>query len=98
MKVVDEHLKIRDIEDKIAFGTIEELIYAAHNELKLLRLMKNWKPWEYLMTKDSDGVEIQDILNNMSNSDPFPAFDRFDDARWESGPRKESAGVHPETK
>ena len=58
MKVVDENMRIRDIEDKIAFGTIEELIYAAHNELKLLRLMKNWKPWEYLMTKDSDGFEI----------------------------------------
>ena len=52
MKQVDEILNVRAIEDKISAGTIEELIFQAHNELKLLRLMKNWKPWEYLLTRD----------------------------------------------
>ena len=47
MKVVDEHTQIWDIENKIASGLIEELIFAAHNEIKLLRLMKKWQPWEY---------------------------------------------------
>jgi hypothetical protein len=48
MKVVDETRSIRAIEEKVASGMIEELIYQAHNELKLIRIMKNWKPWEYL--------------------------------------------------
>ncbi len=42
MKVVDETLQIREIEEKIASGLIEELIFQAHNEIKLLRLMKKW--------------------------------------------------------
>jgi hypothetical protein len=46
MKVVDENNSIRAIEDKISFGLIEELIVAANNEIKLLRLVKNWRPWE----------------------------------------------------
>ena len=46
MKVVDENRSIRDIETKIAGGLVEELIYQAHNEIKLLRLMGKWRPWE----------------------------------------------------
>ena len=52
MKVVDDNLSIRAIEDKLSAGLIEELIFQAHNEIKLLRIMKNWKPWEYLQTQD----------------------------------------------
>ena len=51
MKVVDEVRSVRGIEDKIAAGMIEELIYAAHNELKLIRIMKSWKPWEYVYSE-----------------------------------------------
>ena len=57
MKQVDENKQIRAIEDRVSAGTIEELIFQAHNELKLLRLMKNWKPWEYLLTRDYGGAE-----------------------------------------
>ena len=46
MKIVDENLSIRDIEEKIGYGLVEELIFAAHNEVKLLRLMDKWRPWE----------------------------------------------------
>ena len=46
MKVVDENKSIREIEKKIASGLVEELIFQAHNEIKLLRLMGKWKPWE----------------------------------------------------
>ena len=53
MKVVDENASIRAIEDKVASGLIEELIFQAHNELKLLRLMKKWQPWiHFAATKD----------------------------------------------
>jgi len=47
MKTVDENLSIREIENKVAAGLIEELIFQAHNELKLLRLMKKWQPWKH---------------------------------------------------
>ena len=50
MKVVDETMSIREIEKKISHGLVEELIEQAHNELKLLRLIGRWKPWENQMT------------------------------------------------
>mmetsp|Transcript_9714 Transcript_9714/g.16353 ORF Transcript_9714/g.16353 Transcript_9714/m.16353 type:complete len:112 (+) Transcript_9714:228-563(+) len=52
MKVVDENMSIRAIEETIAGGLIEELIYQAHNEVKLLRIVKEWRPWETLQTRD----------------------------------------------
>jgi hypothetical protein len=42
MKVVDETLSVREIEATIGSGLVEELIFAAHNEIKILRLMKKW--------------------------------------------------------
>ena len=54
MKVVDETKSIRGIEEKVAFGLIEELIVQAHNELKLIRLVKRWRPWEELYNEDDD--------------------------------------------
>ena len=46
MKIVDETENIREIEEKIAYGLVEELISAAHDEVKLLRIMQKWRPWE----------------------------------------------------
>ena len=46
MKIVDETENVREIEEKIAGGLVEELISAAHDEVKLLRIMQKWKPWE----------------------------------------------------
>ncbi len=79
MSVVDENLSIRAIEDKIASGLAEELIFQAHNEIKLLKLMKSWKPWEFLHTRDSEeNDDLRDMIN-FSNSNPFPAtFERYD--------------------
>jgi len=59
MKVVDETPSIRGIEDKISAGSVEELILQAHNEIKLLRIMKNWKPWEHLGTRDDQELEFE---------------------------------------
>ena len=53
MKVVDENESIRDIEETIKAGVVEELILQAHNELKLLRIMKEWQPWEHLFNPES---------------------------------------------
>ena len=97
MKVVDENMSIRAIEDKIAAGLIEELIFQAHNEIKLLRIMKNWKPWEYLHTDDYQDKEMLMNMMNFKSGDPFPAtFESYDAQKHTPAPRRASAAVHPE--
>ena len=54
MKIVDENEGTREIEEKIGFGMVEELILAAHNELRLLRIMREWAPWDLLYNDDPD--------------------------------------------
>ena len=99
MKVVDETLAIRDIEEKIAGGLVEELIFQAHNEIKLLKIMKNWKPWEYLASRDYENKEQMNAFLNFNNGNPFPqAFEHYDDLKHTANPRKPSAAVHPEDK
>jgi hypothetical protein len=46
MKIVDEHTNIEEIENLINQGYVENLIEAAHNELKLIRIAKSIKLWE----------------------------------------------------
>lgn len=96
MKVVDETKSIRTIEEKVAGGLIEELIYQAHNELKLIRLMKSWKPWEYLKS-EVDDKEFQTQLMNIRIDNPFPGMsERYDDMRHNRPERRASAAMHPE--
>ena len=65
MTIVDENMSVRAIEEKIAAGLIEELIFQAHNEVKLLKVMKQWKPWEWLTTRDhGDKEQMQNKLNS----------------------------------
>ena len=88
MKMVDENMSIRAIEEKVAVGLVEELIYAAHNELKLLRIMKAWKPWEVYM-KDSDANK-EALLNMASfrHENPFHVVHEvYDDQRHDRKPR-----------
>ena len=97
MKVVDENTSIRAIEDKIAGGLVEELIFQAHNEIKLLRIMKNWKPWEYLHTRDYADKENHQMYMNFVSGNPFPAtFERYDNMKHTPNKRTASASVHPE--
>ena len=88
MKVVDENLQIRDIENKISAGLIEELIFAAHNEVKLLRLMKRWKPWEYFESRKD---EYREALHNMASfrlDNPFAVnFENYENMRHDRTPR-----------
>ena len=99
MTIVDENASIRAIEEKIAAGLVEELIFQAHNEIKLLKVVKSWKPWEWLATRDAGGKEqMQDMLN-FTRGNPFPAtFERFEDAHHSAVPRRPSAALHPEDK
>ena len=99
MTVVDENLSIRAIEEKIAAGLIEELIFQAHNEIKLLKIMKQWKPWESLVTRDFAEKEAMQSMLNFTRGNPFPAtFERFDNQHHGPGPRRPTAAVHPEDK
>ena len=99
MKVVDENLSIRAIEDKLAAGLIEELIFQAHNEIKLLRIMKNWKPWEYLQTDDYQDKEILQNFMNFTSGNNMPAtYERYDNMKHTPAERRPSAAIHPEDK
>jgi hypothetical protein len=98
MKVVDEVRSIRAIEDKIAAGMIEELIYAAHNELKLIRIMKSWKPWEYVYSEIQEKEQLLNMMN-LRNDNPFPSVgETYEDLRANKPDRRPSASVHPEDK
>ena len=97
MKVVDENMSIRAIEDKIAGGLIEELIFQAHNEIKLLRIMKNWRPWEYLQTDDYQDKEMMNNFMNFTSGNQMPAtYERYDNMKHTAAERRPSAAVHPE--
>ena len=99
MTVVDENMSIRAIEDKINAGLIEELIVQAHNEIKLLKIMRSWKPGEELETRDGEGKEALQNFLNFSRSNPFPATsESFEDDFHTAAPRRPSAAVHPEDK
>ena len=96
MKVVDENRSIRAIEEKVAFGLVEELIFQAHNELKLIRIMKSWKPWEYLFSEIQDKETLVDLMN-VRNDNPFPTVhETFDNIRANKPKRKPTASLHPE--
>ena len=96
MKVVDENRSIRAIEEKIAFGLIEELIFAGHNELKLIRIMKSWKPWEHIFNEIENKEEMMNMLNIRSDN-PFPStYESYENLRNNRPGRKATAAVHPE--
>lgn len=90
MKVVDENESIRAIEEKIGYGMIEELVAAAHNEVKLLRLMKNWQPWDFLFeNSEEDRQELHDFANVRANHPFNTVFETYDDHRHDRKPRQE---------
>ncbi len=96
MKVVDENKSIRAIEEIIAYGMVEELIMAAHNELKLLRIMKHWRPWETLFGEDTEDTSLLELINIKADN-PFPMpTEPFEKERHDPPKRKPSAGLHPE--
>ncbi|CAL0303351.1 unnamed protein product [Lupinus luteus] len=45
LKVCQEEEDWEDIEKKLGCGQVEELIEEAQDELKLISLMNEWKPW-----------------------------------------------------
>ena len=92
MKVVDENQSIRQIEEKIAGGLVEELIFAAHNEIKLLRIMQKWRPWEMY---NDDADEAKENLLNMASfrhDNPFNVVhETYDHVRQDRKPRAKPA-------
>ena len=89
MKVVDENESVRAIEEKIAGGLVEDLIHAAHNEVKLLRIMQKWRPWE-MYCKDADAMKEQLIdMASFRHDNPFDVnFETYDHERKDRKPRR----------
>ena len=89
MKVVDENMSVRAIEERIAMGLVEELIFAAHNEIKLLRIMKKWRPWEMY---NDDLERDKEILLNMASfkfDNPFAVHVENYEAERRDRPQRE---------
>ena len=94
MKIVDENENTRDIEEKIGFGMVEELILAAHNELRLLRIMREWAPWD-LIYNDEHSLEHQADLAYATPDHMFSG--RHDDISADRNLKPErarTAGLH----
>ena len=92
MKMVDENESIRAIEEKIAGGIVEELIFSAHNELKLLRIMQKWRPWEMYNLNFEE--EKEQLLNMASfrHDNPFNVVhETYDAERHDRKPRSKPA-------
>ena len=99
MKVVDENMSIREIEDKIGHGLVEELIFAAHNELRLLKIMKAWRPWDHMLNSDQEEKEnLLRFANFRSNHAFASAFEGYDAEHHSRPARKDTANIHPEDK
>ena len=61
--------------------------------------MKNWKPWEYLHTRDYSDKEMMHRFSNFSFAHPFAdSFEKYDEMKHSRGDRRPSAGMHPEDK
>ncbi|KAI9204145.1 ETC complex I subunit conserved region-domain-containing protein [Polychytrium aggregatum] len=55
LAIVEQENDIDKIETTIQAGQIEELIQQAEDELKLVNIMENLRPWEPLETKAPEG-------------------------------------------
>ena len=66
MKIVDEHTNIEEIEELINAGIVENLIEAAHNELKLIRIAKTIKLWELEELKTPSTEALDQLMKDAS--------------------------------
>ena len=88
MKIVDETENIREIEEKIAYGLVEELISAAHDEVKLLRIMQKWRPWEQLKDYEDEHKFMLQQMCNFRKDNPFHTVtESYDHLRHDRTPR-----------
>jgi NADH dehydrogenase (ubiquinone) 1 alpha subcomplex subunit 5 len=55
LKIVESTENVKEIEEKLAAGRIEQVIIQAEDELKLVHKMAEWKPWEKLEVKPEPG-------------------------------------------
>ena len=96
MEIVDQNKNIRKIEELIDNGTVEELIIQAHNELKLMRLMKRMKPWEKEIDEEED-EHFARVAENFSfeNVEGLPN-ETYTNMKHEPPQRPQTAGLHPD--
>ena len=97
MEIVDSTKSIRDIEEKISWGIVEDLIVQAHNELRLMKIVKAWKPWE--MEEDMRDVNLREEMTNMNVESIFPtATEDFKHERHNKPKRPATGGFTPGNK
>ena len=95
MEIVDQNKNIRKIEEIVDHGTVEELILQAHNELKLLWLMKKMRPWE--KTYEKDEFDFLMTAENFSSENLFgQAYETYTSEKHEPPQRPQTAGIHPD--
>ena len=95
MEIVDTNLNIREIEEKISHGIIEDLIVSAHNELKLVQILKQWRPWE--QEDDADDADLREDVLNVNAGNPFASVnENFQYDRHDRPERPKTANVNTE--
>ena len=72
MKVVDEHESIREIEETLKSGIIEVQILHAHNLVKLVRILKEWQPWNRRSEHKDPGSDTDIDLQAIFHSPDLP--------------------------
>ena len=88
MKVVDETESIREIENKIASGLVEELIWQAHNEIKLLRVMREWQPWREIRASEEGMKQAVHSMASFRTDNPFnTVWENYENMRHDKTPR-----------
>ena len=94
MKVVDENESVKEIENKIKKGPIELLIIQAHNELKLIRIIKELEFWELEKKVTPEELEGEKMVNQASFYSPDMSIS--DNERFEQSlkpPRPDTADI-----
>ena len=93
MEIVDSTLSIREIEKTVGSGMVEELIIDAHRELKLVKIMKQMKPWE--QHNDAEDTQFKEDILNVNHKNIFGEVnENFQHDRQDRPERPKTAGVH----
>ena len=96
MKVVDELENVRAIEEKIGYGMVEDLIKAAHNELRMLKWMKENEPWLEDHNQDEGSIEEEHTNFNLDfENNPFDEpTESYQKDKHVKPDRPKTSGIH----
>eukprot|EP00831_Metopus_contortus_P075630 TRINITY_DN69418_c0_g1_i2.p2 TRINITY_DN69418_c0_g1~~TRINITY_DN69418_c0_g1_i2.p2 ORF type:complete len:148 (-),score=38.34 TRINITY_DN69418_c0_g1_i2:153-596(-) len=85
------HESIREIEEILQSGIIEQIILQAHNELKYTKILKEWKPWNFLNNVEQK-EQFEKTLAKIREDNMFPyVSEPTKDEKAEPPPRNPTA-------